>query len=280
MKLARLAIVFLLSLFFIFPGCKATSKNEQKSQTVLATVNGTPITADDVLLRLGGHENLYDTPLKDKVLDDIINDELLYQKGVNLGLDKDEKYQSKIRLMELKIESYKRAEIARMVRQSQINAHTAVSAEEIKDYYDKHADEIGTDLHIAFIQFFDESQAKDALAKVRAGIPFAKIAAGKVANTPKGDRPWDKGFLHWNQIPMLFVDSVYGLKKGEVSDVLIAAPDETYLVEVLDKKKNSNASFDSMRGIIENRLYVMKTKQTFVQYLQQLKKEATIKKNN
>jgi len=277
MKLARLVVVFLVSLFFILPGCKTASKNVQKTQTVLARVNGTPITADDVLLRLGGHENLYDTPLKDKVLDDIINDELLYQKGVKLGLDKDEKYRSKILLMELKIESYKRAEIARMVKQTQINAHTVVSAEEIKDYYDKHADEIGTDLHIALIQFFDESQAKDALAKVRAGTPFDKVAAERAHITQKGSRPWDKGFLHWNQIPIVFVDSVYGLKKGEVSDILVAAPDELYLVEVLDKKKNPQASFDSMRGVIENHLYAIKTKQAYENYLQQLRKEAAIK---
>jgi hypothetical protein len=219
------------------------------------------------------------SPLKDRVLDDIINDELLYQKGVKLGLDKDAKFQGMVRMMELKIAEYKRAEIARRVRDTQIAAKTIVTDQDIKDYYDKHVEEIGTDLHLGLLHFATEAEAKNALTRIRTGIPFEKIADEKFAHAPKGKtRPGDMGFMHWSQINPDLLGTVYSLKKGEVSDVLDRSPNGAYLIKIIDRRKNINAKFESMRTAVENRLNAIKTKEAYDRYVQQLKSDASIKK--
>lgn len=279
MNVGRLFIVFLLSCLFTLPGCKATVKKEQGSPKSLATVNGIPITGDDVVLRMGGHEHLMNSPLKDRVLDDIITDELLYQKGVQLGLDKDAKYQGMVRMMELKIADFKRAEIARRVRDTQVAAKVNVTERDVKDYYDKNTEEIVTDLHLGLLRFETVAEANDALAKIRAGTSFEKVAAEKFAHVPKGSKQaWDMGYMHWNQISPDMLGIVYSLKKGEISDVQDRSPNGSFFIKVIDRKKNPGVSFASMSTAIENRLHAIKNREAYDRYVQQLKKESTIKK--
>jgi len=275
MKISTFVLALILSLSFTVQGCKSTVNNQSKTGNVLATVNGAPITGDDVFLRLGGHEQFIDSPVRDEVLDEVINDELLYQKGVKLGLDKDQKFQSAVRMMERRITAYKRAEIARRVRDTQIAAKVNMTDQDVKDYYEKHAEQIGTDLHLGVLQFADKAAADEALARIRAGASFEKVGAEQ----PKGPgQNWDKGFLHWNQIPIEIADTVYGLKKGEVSGVLTASPAGIFIIKVIDRKKNSKTEFANVKAVLENRLIKIKIQEAYDRYVQDLKKESTIKK--
>ena len=271
--------VALLSFLFMLSGCKGTIGTGQEKKFVLATVNGVPITGDEVAERFGGHEDLLDQAAKDKAVDAVIAEELMYQKAVQLGFDKDPKYQNAVRMLEMKLTAYKRAEMGRRVRDTQIAARVTVTDRDIKDYYEKHQEEIGTDLHLGVLQFADTVTAKAALGRIRSGTAFEKIAAVQFAHAPKGmDRAWDKGFLHWDQMPAAFTNDVYRLKKGEVSDVLSSGPAEAYLVKVLDRKKNASADFEHVKPLIENKLWTVKGKQAYEDYISQLKREASIKK--
>jgi parvulin-like peptidyl-prolyl isomerase len=265
---------------FIFFGCKGTVKKEQGRQVVLATVNGVHILGDEVVARLGGHGDGIDQAAKDKAIDAVIADELLYQKAVKLGFDKDPKFQDSVRMMEMKIMAYKRAEMGRRVRDTQIASHVAVTEQEAKDYYEKHADEFGTDLHLGVLQFPDAVKAGETAARVSSGTPFEKIAAEQFADAPKKmHRAWDKGFLHWDQVPAAFTGDVYRLKKSEVSGVLVSGPSEAYIVKVIDRRKNTTATFDKVKPTIENRLWTVKGRAAYESYIAQLQREASIKKN-
>ena len=280
MNLGRRFIAALLLLGFLGSACKTSTTKEQGAPTILATVNGVAITGDDVVQRMGGHERLLNTPMKDRVLEDIITDEVLYQKGVRLGLDKDAKYRGMVRMMELKIAEFKRAEIARRVRDTQVAAKVNVSEQEVKDYYDKHAEEIGTDLHLGLLHFDSAAEANDAVTRIRTGTSFEKIAVGKFSHLPKGGKQtWDMGFMHWNQISPDLQGVVYGLKKGEVSEVLDRSPNGSFLIKVIDRKKNAGAGFASMGTAVENRLQAIKMKEAYERYVQQLKNDASIKKS-
>ena len=275
----RLSLLFILPFITFIPACKAKATNDQGLPKILATVNGVAITGDDVVQRMGGHERLLNTPMKDRILEEIIADELLYQNGVKLGLDKDAKFRGTVRMMELRIAEYKRAEIARRVRDTQIAAKVNVTDRDVKDYYDKNAEEIGADLHLGLLHFDTDAEAKDALARIRTGTAFEKIAAEQFAHVSKGSKDsWDMGYMHWNQISPDLLGTVYNLRKGEVSDVLDRAPNGSFLIKVIDRKKNLGVSFASMSTAIENRLHAIKNWEAYDRYVQQLKKESTIKK--
>jgi len=278
MQVRNYPVILLFGILVILFGCKSQHTDRSAgAPKIVAMVNRTPITGDDIVFRMGGHEHLLGTPLKDKILDDIILDELLYQQGIKLGLDKDDKFQGALRMMELRIEEYKRVEIANRVRDTQIYAKVSVSDKDIKDYYEKNKENIETDLHIGLLYFPSEDEAKNALMQIQRGTTFEKVASSKMSHGQTGMRPkWDLGFLHWNQISPALLDTVYSLKKGETSDVKSSGTDAFYLIKVIDRKKNTAASFAIMQTAIENRLHVIKAKEAFDQYVNQLKKEAKI----
>ena len=178
-----------------------------------------PIVADDVYVRLGGHGDSAEG-MKDRVVDDIINQELLYQKAVKLGLDKDEKYQSSVRLFERRVIAYKRSEMSRRVRNTQIASKVNVTDQDIRDYYDKHAEEITTDLRLFVLQFSRKRTRKNRWTEFRQGRLLKKSLPENFPHATRGKNPWDRGFLSWNEIPNDLLDAVYRLKKGDVSDVV------------------------------------------------------------
>lgn len=263
----------------VFPSCnKATGKKEQQARP-LATVNGVQITADDVVLWAGGHDDIMSSPLKDKAVEDVINAELLYQKGSKLGLDREKKFQGQLQLLEKKIATFKRTEMARRVRDVEIAAKVNVTDQELKDYYEKHAEEIDADLRLGVLQFPDEAKAKEALDRIRMGTTFEKIGVELNPHAPKGKGPvWDKGFLHWNQIPPDWASRIYGLKKQDVSDVLVNPKIGICIIKVIDRRKNSAAGFLGMKTAVTNRLIEIKIKEAYDRYLERLRKDSSIKR--
>lgn len=262
--------------FAVSSGCKGGNKKEQGPVT-LASVNGTLITGDDLFLRLGGHA-ADDPKLRDRVLESLINEELLYQKAVKLGLDRDWKYQNSVRQLESRVTAYKRSEMTRRMRDTQIASKVSVTDQDVKNYYDEHAGQITTELHLGILQFDDAQTANETLNAIRAGKPFEKAAAEKYPHVRKGERPWDKGFMRWNQMPEDLLDEVYRLKTGEVSDVLTAGKNGFYVVNVVDRRKNSIANFENMAASILNRLNAIRIAEAYNRYVQQLKQESNIKK--
>ena len=168
---------------------------------------------------------------------------------------------------------------ARRVRDTQLAAKVSVTERDVKDYYDKSAENIGTDLHLGLLLFDTADEARDSLARIRAGsTTFEKIAAGKFAHVPKGSKQtWDMGFMHWNRISPDLLETVYSLKTGGISDVLDRSPNGSFLIKVIDRKKNPNASFASMGTAVQNRLHAIKMKEAYDRYVQQLKRDASIK---
>lgn len=275
----RLFTVFIISFSLMYSGCKGESKTLPGEPAVLATVNGVKISTDALTLKIGDHEDILDSAAKSKIIDGLIAEELMFQQAEKLGFTKDPKFLREVRMMQERITAYERAEMGRRVRDTQIASHVAVTDQEVSDYYTRHANEFGVDLRLGVLQFNSEDEARAALSRIKEGMPFEKVAAEQFSHASKGmERAWDKGFLHWNQMPPAFTDEVYRLKKGEVSDVLNNNPSESFLVKVLDMRRNSASGLEEVKPLIESRLWAKKGKEAYAHYIEQLKRDAAVTK--
>ena len=92
----------------------ANQKADADSQVkVLATVKDVPITEYDVqqsLKRSVGHGKEVNPEAAQNVLQAIVRDELIYQKSVELGLDKDQAYLKKLKEAEAQLRAAQRRE--------------------------------------------------------------------------------------------------------------------------------------------------------------------------
>ena len=275
----RVLIVF-ISALLCFTGCQGKEQQfppSGKGAKVVARVNGSPITAADVAFR--HQEGHGDEVSRTKSLDDIIDQELLYQQGLKLGLDKDPSYREKLAKLDRQPAGARRIELARRVFNTQIASKINLMPQDGKDYFDKNADKIATELHLEFMKFDDKQKAEAALKKIRGGAVFESIARS-VMGTDKvaGREPWDLGFQKWQQIPVDFVDPVYRLKPGEVSDVLGNQQTDFQIVKLVATRKIPKLEYAPISAIVMNRLRDLKLLEAYYQYIAQLKKDATIMK--
>lgn len=278
---AKHAAIALLSLaLLLVAACKPKDGFPVKNEGLLATVNGAEITEDELFLKLQGGHGVTMTPeARQRALDELITEELLYQKGVKLGLDRDVKYRNAVRVMEQRVKAFKRAEMARHLRSTRIAATVAITQEDVNSYYDEHVSMISADLHLLGIKFPDEVEAQAAYDRIQSGADFETIARERTARFPKENNvPWDMGFLHWSQVPLEWTESLYALEKGETSAVLSSKRSGIYILKLVGKRKNPDAARERVSAALMNRLQDLRISDAYERYVDQLKREARIVK--
>jgi peptidyl-prolyl cis-trans isomerase C len=276
--------LYLLSLALLCgAACKAPetgSVSGKSKESLVAMVNGAAITEDDIYLKLqGGHAGSITPEMRERAIKDLINQELLYQQGVKLGLDKDAKYQNAVRIMEKRLQEFKRAEMARRVASTRIAATVTVTDEDVNRYIDANADRLKSEFHLGMLRFASESEAKEALSRIKGGASFDSMARATSRQAPgRGQATWDLGYLKWNQIPSEWREAAERLEKGAVSEVLFGKGTGFCIIKLIDRKKNPKSDLASMRAGITMRLRDEKVAEAYEGYLETLNKEASIKR--
>ncbi len=267
----------LLLIFLLLPACKPKPEAASRDGSLLAIVNGVAITEDDLHMRLhAGHD---DPEARERVLKEIIIEELFYQKGLKLGLDRDPKYRNAVTIMEQRLKDFKRSEMARRISNSQIAAKVEVTYEDTKKYYAEHKSEISEDLHLIVVQFANEDQARDALQRIKAGAAPETVATELYSgDLNRKTLSWDRGFLHWNEIPVDLTETIYSLKKDEVSGVLCSTRTGVCIVKLVDRRENTAASFEKMSAGIMSRIRDIRLLEARDRYVEDLKNESKIVK--
>jgi peptidyl-prolyl cis-trans isomerase C len=260
---------------------KAAAGKTGASEETIVTVNGTPITVGEVNFRLRqSHHGVKLTPeVERQTIEDMVNQELMYQEGLRLGLDMDEKYRNAVRELEMRVESIKRGEMARMLYNAKIAAKAAISDEDVKKFYEENEGNMRTELHLLQVQFPDEAPAEKALERLKGGLSFDDLARERYGDVRKGMKePWDLGFLRWNQIPSEWLEAVYSLKTGEVSGIIRGGRTGIRIFKLLEKRENPEAGLETMRAGIANRLRDERIKEEYDRYIKGLREKAKIVK--
>jgi peptidyl-prolyl cis-trans isomerase C len=272
--------VALCGIVLLLAACQGKSPSGRDGNAVLARVNGTPITEEDIKISLSrGHGHPANVQVGKEFLDEVIVEVLMYQQGLKLGLDKEIGYKGFIAKKQNQVPRAQWREMKRRVINSQIAAKIDIRSQEARVYYEKNAERIATQLHLLYIKLKGKEAAEEALKKIRGGESFEAVARPLMGETKvNGREAWDLGFVKWDQIPVDFVDAIYRLKPGEVSDVMGSQQAGFQIVKLLASRKGPKVSFSASQGIVMNRLRDLKMLESYNQYVAQLKNDAKIEK--
>ncbi len=294
--LNKVAIVLMSGILWLLMACeqgraqKQTAASPQPTATasvrrlsaILATVNGVPITALDVELRLkkAGHDEGKDSRTaaeKKAVLETIVREELAAQKAAKLGLSGDARYHKTLEQMQVEMAAFKRQVLSDLFFRQQIESKGAVSDAEAKKYFDSNRERVATELHILqILHKRNRKAAKAALQELRDGASFEDLAKKRFPTLADGSKPWDLGYLKWNQVPQPWWGTVSKLKKGEVSGLISDNTGRTWIVKVVDKRQNPKASFGEMKPRIKALLKKKKVAELREQTSKALRQGATV----
>lgn len=325
MRLIKSALIFsLIGIFFTF-SVIAQETEETVVDEVVAQVNEDVITlsqinremkfAVDSLVQQGKTkeeaEELVEKQ-KGQLIANIINEELMIQKGKEVGLDKAVEAEINKRFNKQRLDNNLKSldelfkamqaqgidpEELRRIWRPQIMRefvwselvdkvlYWEISDKEIKDYYAKHPDKFKEVPTVTISEIFlsfagkDEAtvkeQAKQIVARARKGESFEKLVL-EFSDRPNKEKTKGKaGTFNEPQLDKTFAEPLKGLKKGEITDPIIIDVG-VEILKVDDRTAGSDESTFN-EGAVRQAIWQEKVPKARQKFIKDLKEDAYIK---
>lgn len=272
----KFLLVFLLLLTVsILSGCEQKGKS---TGPALVKVGKSEITQDTFLKEISripewAREQFTGKEGKEKLLDEIIKRELVYQDAKKMKLDKDPEYLEKVK-------EFEKMTLIALILKKEVEDKAKVDDAEVKEFFDKNADKftIGTKIRASHILVETEDQAKKIRERINKGESFEKLAGTFSKDKGSASKGGDIGYFGSGQMVPEFERAVMGLKTNEISE-----PVKTrfgyHIIKLIDVAKGETASFEQSKEPIRKQLLTEKQKGLIDSYIGNLMKKTDIKKH-
>jgi len=275
-----IAVFLMTSLVSCAEKREANQKMDGDAQgKVLATVNGVPITENDVnrSFRRVAHGETLNPEATQNILQTLVRNELIYQQSLELGLDKNQEYRKKLYEAEAQLRAFQRQEMSTLYREY-IRNKAVVTDSEAREYFDKNSKKIQTKFHVWQIYYKgDEARIAEDYKDLKNGKSFEKVASRRFPNLPKGmEAPWDLGDLYWFQTPASWQGMIDRLEPGQVSDIIRGPNERFWVIKLVDKTVDPKITFDTEKGKIAEVLQKQKADELYDTTLGQMRAKSKI----
>ncbi|MFG1364818.1 peptidylprolyl isomerase [Xanthobacter versatilis] len=217
--------------------------------TVVATVNGTPIRQSDVTIALedigaGLPPQLQGAQREEYVLSFLTDMTLLAKAAEAQKLDQSPDFQQRI--------AYARTKALMETLMTQ-EAKKAVSEEAKHKTYDEFVKSAPAEAEVRarHILVDDEAKAKEIAKKAKAGEDFAKLA--KDYSKDSAEDGGDLGYFTKDQMVPEFAEAAFKLDKGQVSDP-VKSQFGWHVIKVEDKRQKPVPTYDQVSDQVEQYL--------------------------
>ena len=308
--LILMAAFFIISFFYGFGKYQSNQSQNQNIGTYLAEVNGTPISYDAWLRTFQNTVSRYDNntlsnmdqsiinALKNNVLKQMINSELLYQEAakekikitdseINAEIDKikesfpsQEEFDNVLKsnnltINELKDDIQRNLMITSILDKSRSNI--IVTDEELKQYYTENKESFFEEekIHARHILLETEEEALNIIQQLKEGIvDFAELAKENSIG-PSASNGGDLGFFSRGQMVKEFEDAAFALQPGEISGV-VKTQFGFHVIKVEERKEAHQSTFEESKEQINNLLKNQKENEAITQLISRLNENADI----
>lgn len=162
---SRFGLIFIALL--LFAGCsKSEDKEESNSQESdrLSTSNKPVDRSDRNIVALVNGTPIYKSDLQTRTMDEAIDDEILYQAALKVGVDE---------VIEPLMENYRKTQIIDYYKDKVPASRLDISDQDIKDYYNNGDYE---SISVSEVSFTSDKLAMEFYTRATSGEDFAKLA--------------------------------------------------------------------------------------------------------
>ena len=270
------AVLCAAALFGCQGGAPSTdSKTETKKEgKVLAEVNGGSITTGDFNRELKNLPEylkaMADTPEgRKEMLDTMVIRELILQQATKDGLDKGAEIEEKLRDLKKRL-------IVESFLKKKVETESQVSDADLQKFYEQNKEKFktGEQIRASHILVKTETEAKDILAKIKAGGNFEELAKKNSVDSSAakgGDLGW---FGKGSMVPV-FEKAALALKEGQVSDV-VKSDFGFHIIKLTGKRPAGIRPLEEVKDQIKGAIMPTKQQEVFQKIKEELKKNAKI----
>ncbi|MGZ8982590.1 MAG: peptidylprolyl isomerase [Methylotenera sp.] len=216
----------------------------------VATVNGKPIKqsvydyiAKDAIAR--GQK--VDAPVKDAIINKLVDSEIVYQEAQKLGLDKQADYVAR--------EELARRELLTSTFLQDFVKKNPISDADTKAAYEQYKKAYGDKEYSArHILVKTEAEAKEIIAQLGKGGDFAKIAKEKSLDPGSKEKGGDLGWFSPTQMVKPFSDVVSNLQKGALSTSPVQTQFGWHVIKLIDTRPSQPLTYDKVKDGLQKNL--------------------------
>jgi foldase protein PrsA len=158
-----------------------------------------------------------------------------------------------------------------------VTGDVAVTADEVRDYYDNNIKEFKDDkVKASHILLDSKEEAEDVLKKINDGGDFGELAAEYSVEPGAKTNKGDLGYFGYGEMIKEFEDAVFSLEKGEVSGI-VETSFGYHIIKVFDKLIVEPTPFEEVRESIESELLYQAKEAKYNQVVKKLRDSADIK---
>ncbi len=247
---------------------------------VLAEVNGKKITTDDIapiLAQSGVSFEQLPPQIRQQVVDQAIERELLKEKALKSGIERSSEYKKALQKLkeDLALEMWMRKKFDEI----------SVSDSEAKAFYNKNREKFKQPemVHARHILVKSESEARQIIDELKK-TPKSQLKqkfielAKKKSIGPSAQRGGDLGFFKRGQMVKPFSDAAFSLRPGDFTKTPVKTQFGYHVIYVEEKKSAQTVPFEKVKEQIKQQLKMQKFQQEMQKEAQRLKSGAKIKK--
>jgi peptidyl-prolyl cis-trans isomerase C len=217
---------------------------------VVATVNGKPITRQDVLNSASDLPPQYQAQI-DKLFPQLLNRligiQLVAEKGREQGLADDPEVKKIVKQAEE--DAISRIYIQKIVSQK-------VTPEAIQKIYDEDLKNNPPQIEIraSHILVKTEEEAKEIIKQLEGGADFATLAKEKSIDKGSGENGGDLSWFTKDTMVKEFSDAAFAMQRGEVSKVPVKSQFGWHIIKITDSRMQTPAPLEQRENDIRQAL--------------------------
>lgn len=156
-------------------------------------------------------------------------------------------------------------------------ADLSVSEAELREYFDRNRDALATreQVRLRYLLVKTEAEANSALAAIRAGADFGKLA-GELSLDASRLKGGDLGFVGRGTLTPPAETLAFSLKPGETGT--IRTPQGWHVIQLVEHRKAEPAEFKKVKDGIRETLRALKLEEATPVVLRKLREEAVIER--
>lgn len=216
----------------------------------VATVNGKPIkqTVYDFIAKdATSRGQKIDAPVKDAIINKLVDSEIVVQEAQKLGLDKQPDYLAREELQ--RREMLSAAFLQDYVKKNPISdADTKAAYEQYKKAYGE------KEYSARHILVKTETEAKDIIVQLGKGADFAKVAKEKSQDPGSKEKGGDLGWFSPATMVKPFSDAAATLQKGAVTATPVQTQFGWHVIKLLDTRTAQPLAYDKVKEGLQKNL--------------------------
>jgi len=208
---------------------------------------------------------------KKRLLDELVNQELVYLEAVDTKLNEEEDFNKELEKLA--------ANLLKQYYLDKLLLSTVISDEEAKEYYENNTMffETGNQIKASHILVPEKEKAEELLKEIKAGADFAEVAKEN-STCPSSEKGGDLGFFAAGQMVPEFEKAAFDLKEGEISDV-VETNFGCHIIMTTEIKKSEVMPFEELKDTLKKQLLFGKQNKVYQEKMDSLKEKFNVEIN-